>query len=181
MLNVEDLWNIQAEGSDPERMRKLYELVPGWNTLRKDWLYWVLTVTNPALIEELEAPFGPAEHFVMRHGEKLIRRVSLVDRVLHLLHGDVLNDEQCRNILAEGSNLERMRKLYELVPGWDTLRKNRLYRMLAITNPALIEELEGEHFVERHRVLLIWRASRVDEVLAQLGRDVLDDEQSRRI
>uniref|UniRef100_A0A8C8RI16 CARD domain-containing protein n=1 Tax=Pelusios castaneus TaxID=367368 RepID=A0A8C8RI16_9SAUR len=86
----------------------------------------------------------PGDHFVECHRERLIQRVSPVDAVLSLLRGNVLNYSQYQSILAEGSDLEKMRKLYELVPRWDTLRKDRFYQALAVTNPALIEELEGK-------------------------------------
>lgn len=79
-----------------------------------------------------------------RHREQLIQRVSSVDKVLGLLRGDVLNYKQYQSISSERSDLERMRKLFELVPSWDTLHKVRLYQALTITNRALIEELEGK-------------------------------------
>ncbi|KAM7163274.1 uncharacterized protein RBU57_008929 isoform 3-T6 [Macrochelys suwanniensis] len=181
MLNDDQYWTILAERSDRERMRKLYELLPSWDARDKDQLYRVLTVTNPALVKELEVPLCPEEHFVKRHQEQLIQRVSSVARVLSLLRRDVLNYKQYQSISSERSDLERMRKLYELVPSWDTLHKDRLYHALTITNRALIEELEGEHFVKQHRKQLIQQVSRVDEILALLHRDVLDDEQYRSI
>ncbi|KAG6923218.1 NLR family pyrin domain containing 1 [Chelydra serpentina] len=54
MLNDDRYWTILAERSDRERMRKLYELLPSWDARDKDQLYRVLTVTNPALVKELE-------------------------------------------------------------------------------------------------------------------------------
>ncbi|XP_073202709.1 uncharacterized protein [Lepidochelys kempii] len=167
--------------TEPGKMRKLYELVPNWDTERKDRLYQALKETNRALIDKLEVPLSPEEHFVKRHREQLIQRVSSVDKVLGLLRGDVLNYKQYQSISSERSDLERMRKLFELVPSWDTLHKDRLYQALTRTNRALIEELEGEHFVKQHRKQLIQQVSRVDEVLALLHGDVLDDEQYRSI
>ncbi|XP_043373221.1 uncharacterized protein LOC119856516 [Dermochelys coriacea] len=167
--------------TEPGKMRKLYELVPNWDTERKDRLYQALKETNQALIKELEVPLCPEEHFVIRHQEQLIQRISSVDKVLGLLQGDVLNYKQYQSISSERSDLERMRKLFKLVPRWDTLHKDWLYQALTITNRALIKELEGEHFVKQHRKQLIQQVSRVDEVLALLYGDVLDDEQYQSI
>ncbi|CAM2115048.1 unnamed protein product [Caretta caretta] len=125
--------------TEPGKMRKLYELVPNWDTERKDRLYQALKETNRALINKLEVPLSPEEHFVKRHREQLIQRVSSVDKVLGLLRGDVLNYKQYQSISSERSDLERMWKLFELVPSWDTLHKDRLYQALTRTNRALIE------------------------------------------
>ncbi|XP_075784991.1 uncharacterized protein LOC102458195 isoform X3 [Pelodiscus sinensis] len=180
-LDDHQYWSIMATSSDPGRMQRLYELVPSWDAREKDKLYGVLAITNPALIKELEVPLCPEEHFVKRHQEQLIQRASSVRTVLDLLCGDVLSNKQYLSIWAERSDPQRMRKLYELVPNWDTLHKDRLYRALAATNPGLVIELEGEHFVTRHRQQLTRQVSRVDEVLARLRGDVLEDEQYRSV
>ncbi|XP_067414676.1 uncharacterized protein [Emydura macquarii macquarii] len=168
-------------------MRKLYELVPSWETGHKNRLYQVLKVTDRALIEELEGAGGSeqkpsasasagttGEHFVERHQEQLIQRVSSVDQVLDLLRRDVLTPEKYRSIRIYP---ETMRKLYDLVQPWDRKLKDRLYQALKETNRALVEELEGEHFVDQHREQLIQRVSSVDI----LCRRVLGKEQSRSV
>uniref|UniRef100_A0A452I202 PYD and CARD domain containing n=1 Tax=Gopherus agassizii TaxID=38772 RepID=A0A452I202_9SAUR len=55
-----------------------------------------------------------------------------------------LNDEQYQTIRAEKTSQEKMRKLYELVPSWGELQKERLYQALKETNRDLVEELEGK-------------------------------------
>ncbi|EMP24957.1 NACHT, LRR and PYD domains-containing protein 1 [Chelonia mydas] len=164
---------ITVERTDPEKMRKLYELIPNWDSWFKGMFYWALKLTNRALVEELEGG-----HFVEWHQEQLIKRASLVDEVLALLYGDVLDNEQYMEICTEPG---KMRKLYELVPNWDTERKDRLYQALKETNRALIDKLEEEHFVKRHREQLIQRVSSVDKVLGLLRGDVLNYKQYQSI
>uniref|UniRef100_A0A8C0GWQ8 Pyrin domain-containing protein n=1 Tax=Chelonoidis abingdonii TaxID=106734 RepID=A0A8C0GWQ8_CHEAB len=98
-------------------------------------------------IQELHTP--PWGHFVDRHQEKLIQRVSEVDRVLKLLRGHTLTPEQYQSISTGRSNVEKMQKLYELVPSWQRDQKDWLYRYLLYlalteTNRDLVEELEGK-------------------------------------
>nr|XP_032639752.1 apoptosis-associated speck-like protein containing a CARD [Chelonoidis abingdonii] len=116
-------------------MRKLYELVPSWDKWQKNRLYQALMETNRDLVKQLEE-----EHFVDRHREKLIQRVSEVDRVLKLLWGHMLTPEQYQSISTGRSNVEKMQKLYELVPSWRRDQKDWLYRVLWITNRALADE-----------------------------------------
>ncbi|XP_050812685.1 uncharacterized protein LOC127052758 isoform X2 [Gopherus flavomarginatus] len=84
------------------------------------------------------------EHFVDRHRAELIQRVSMVDGVLDMLCGTVLDNEQYQSIRAERSNPEKMRKLYELMPSWNRVCKDRLYQVLKAKHKFLIEELEGK-------------------------------------
>ncbi|XP_030418217.1 uncharacterized protein LOC115651401 isoform X3 [Gopherus evgoodei] len=84
------------------------------------------------------------EHFVDRHRAELIQRVSMVDGVLDMLCGTVLDNEQYQSIRAERSNPEKMRKLYELMPSWNRVCKDRLYQVLKSKHKFLIEELEGK-------------------------------------
>ncbi|XP_053883523.1 NACHT, LRR and PYD domains-containing protein 1-like isoform X2 [Malaclemys terrapin pileata] len=175
-LNDEQYQTIRAEKTSQEKMQKLYELVPGWNKWQKDRLYQALKETNRDLVEELEGG-----HFVDLYREQLIQRVSEVDGVLKLLRGHTLTREQYKSISTRRSNVEKMQKLYELVPSWGREQKDRLYRVLYITNGALLLESAEEHFVERHREQLIQRASSVDTILDMLHRDKLRyDEQLRK-
>nr|XP_042701701.1 uncharacterized protein LOC101950806 isoform X2 [Chrysemys picta bellii] len=180
-LNDEQYQTIRAEKTSQEKMRKLYELVPGWNKWQKDRLYQALKRTNRDLVEELKGG-----HFVDWHREQLIQRVSEVDGVLKLLRGHTLTPEQYQSISTGRSNVEKMQKLYELVPSWGREHKDWLYRVLWITNRALVDEFAGvgtrvqkpstspspgakqEHFVERHREQLIQHASSVDTILGVL-------------
>ncbi|XP_039389909.1 NACHT, LRR and PYD domains-containing protein 1b allele 2-like isoform X3 [Mauremys reevesii] len=83
------------------------------------------------------------EHFVNQHQEQLIRRVIAVDGILDSLCGPVLDLEQIQSIRAERSSVDKMRKLYELVPQWDNDCKDRLYQALREKHRPLVEELEG--------------------------------------
>ncbi|XP_043373197.1 NACHT, LRR and PYD domains-containing protein 1b allele 2-like isoform X3 [Dermochelys coriacea] len=83
------------------------------------------------------------EHFVSQHQEQLIQRVMAVDSILDSLYGPVLDLEQIQSIRAERSSMEKMRKLYELVPKWDNDCKDRLYQAVKEKHRHLVEELEG--------------------------------------
>uniref|UniRef100_A0A8C4WCC8 Uncharacterized protein n=1 Tax=Gopherus evgoodei TaxID=1825980 RepID=A0A8C4WCC8_9SAUR len=96
-------------------------------------------------VREMQArTVGSLEHFVDRHRAELIQRVSMVDGVLDMLCGTVLDNEQYQSIRAERSNPEKMRKLYELMPSWNRVCKDRLYQVLKSKHKFLIEELEGK-------------------------------------
>uniref|UniRef100_A0A8C4WDH2 Apoptosis-associated speck-like protein containing a CARD n=1 Tax=Gopherus evgoodei TaxID=1825980 RepID=A0A8C4WDH2_9SAUR len=84
-----------------------------------------------------------AQHFVSQHREQLIQQVMAVDGILDSLCGSVLDLEQIQSIRAERSSMEKMRKLYELVPKWDNDCKDRLYQALKEKHRPLVEELEG--------------------------------------
>uniref|UniRef100_A0A674J072 Apoptosis-associated speck-like protein containing a CARD n=1 Tax=Terrapene triunguis TaxID=2587831 RepID=A0A674J072_9SAUR len=86
---------------------------------------------------------GGDEHFVNQHRAQLIQRVMAVDGILDSLYGPVLDLEQIQSIRAERSSVEKMRKLYELVPKWDNDCKDRLYQALKEKHRPLVEELEG--------------------------------------
>uniref|UniRef100_A0A8C0GSW7 Uncharacterized protein n=1 Tax=Chelonoidis abingdonii TaxID=106734 RepID=A0A8C0GSW7_CHEAB len=73
------------------------------------------------------------EHFVDRHRAELIQRVCVVDGVLDMLCGTVLDNEQYQSI-----------RLYELMPSWNRVCKDRLYQVLKAKHKFLIEELEGK-------------------------------------
>uniref|UniRef100_A0A8C4WG99 Apoptosis-associated speck-like protein containing a CARD n=1 Tax=Gopherus evgoodei TaxID=1825980 RepID=A0A8C4WG99_9SAUR len=83
------------------------------------------------------------QHFVSQHREQLIQQVMAVDGILDSLCGSVLDLEQIQSIRAERSSMEKMRKLYELVPKWDNDCKDRLYQALKEKHRPLVEELEG--------------------------------------
>uniref|UniRef100_A0A8C3HHD1 Pyrin domain-containing protein n=1 Tax=Chrysemys picta bellii TaxID=8478 RepID=A0A8C3HHD1_CHRPI len=59
------------------------------------------------------------EHFVNRHRADLIQRVCMVDSIIDMLYGTVLNEEQYQSIRAEKTNPDKMRKLYEFMPSWN--------------------------------------------------------------
>nr|XP_056720194.1 apoptosis-associated speck-like protein containing a CARD [Euleptes europaea] len=82
-------------------------------------------------------------HFIEQHQEQLIQRTALVEGVLDLLYGIVLDDEQHERISSLETNPEKMRELYKLVPSWDPSCKDQLYEALRKTNRFLIADLEG--------------------------------------
>ncbi|CAM4568283.1 unnamed protein product [Lepidochelys olivacea] len=166
---------IRAEKTSQEKMQKLYELVPSWRKWQKDKLYQALKETNRDLVEQLEGG-----HFIDWHREQLIQRVPEVDTVLKLLRGHALTPEQYQSISTGRSNVEKMQKLYELVPSWGREHKDQLHLVLWITNRALVAELEGERFVDRHREQLIQRASSVDAVLDVLQGVKLQHEMQKQ-
>uniref|UniRef100_A0A674IUE7 Pyrin domain-containing protein n=1 Tax=Terrapene triunguis TaxID=2587831 RepID=A0A674IUE7_9SAUR len=95
------------------------------------------------LTEAISAGNLQNEHFVNQHRAQLIQRVMAVDGILDSLYGPVLDLEQIQSIRAERSSVEKMRKLYELVPKWDNDCKDRLYQALKEKHRPLVEELEG--------------------------------------
>ncbi|XP_074854364.1 uncharacterized protein LOC142014946 [Carettochelys insculpta] len=92
---------------------------------------------------------GPAAdrketHFVDRHREQLIQRVTLVEGILDKLLGDVLDYEQYQIIMAERTNPMKMRRLYEFMVSWNWYCKEQLYKALKDKCKFLVAELEGE-------------------------------------
>ncbi|KAM5214947.1 NACHT, LRR and PYD domains-containing protein 1-like isoform 2-T2 [Hipposideros larvatus] len=96
------------------------------------------TVVWEALVKS-DAPTLP--HFVDRHREQLVARVTSVDSVLDKLHGRVLSEEQYERVRAEPTNPNQMRKLFSFSKSWDWACKDQLYRALKETHPHLIVEL----------------------------------------
>ncbi|KAH1172326.1 uncharacterized protein LOC123368332 [Mauremys mutica] len=84
-------------------------------------------------------------HFVDRHREQLIQRVTLVEGVLDKLLGDdVLDNEQYMTITAERTNPMKMRKLYEFMVSWNKYCKDQLYEALKDKCKFLVADLEEE-------------------------------------
>uniref|UniRef100_A0A8C3T486 Apoptosis-associated speck-like protein containing a CARD n=1 Tax=Chelydra serpentina TaxID=8475 RepID=A0A8C3T486_CHESE len=54
VLDNEQYQSIRAERTDPEKMRKLFDLLPSWNRDCKDQLYQVLEAKQKFLIQELK-------------------------------------------------------------------------------------------------------------------------------
>ncbi|XP_053425129.1 NACHT, LRR and PYD domains-containing protein 1 [Nycticebus coucang] len=89
-------------------------------------------------------------HFMDRHREQLVARVTSVDSVLDKLHGQVLSEEQYEQVRAEATRPDQMRKLFSFSKSWDKACKDRLYQVLKETHPHLIMDLfEGQMLLQR--------------------------------
>lgn len=80
-------------------------------------------------------------HFVDRHREQLVARVTSVDPVLDMLHGQVLSEEQYERVRAEATTPSQMRKLFSFSRSWDRACKDQVYQALKEAHPHLIMEL----------------------------------------
>ncbi|XP_061444306.1 uncharacterized protein LOC133365896 isoform X2 [Rhineura floridana] len=87
-------------------------------------------------------PFSPELHFIDQHREELIRRTTDVEGVLDLLLGTTINEEQYQKISSKGTNPEKMRELYRLVPSWNNTGKDWLYKALKAKHKFLVADLE---------------------------------------
>ncbi|OBS63457.1 hypothetical protein A6R68_08011 [Neotoma lepida] len=81
-------------------------------------------------------------HFIDRHRQALIARVTDVDGVLDALFGSVLTDDQYQAVRAETTNPNKMRKLFSFTPAWDLTCKDLLLKALRETLPYLVQDLE---------------------------------------
>ncbi|XP_077774065.1 caspase recruitment domain-containing protein 8-like isoform X2 [Podarcis muralis] len=110
---------------------------------KKDELIWEAFVR-----QEASPPYpmsvSSKQHFIEQHREELIQRTSNVEAVLDMLLGTILNNEQYEIISSKGTNQEKMRALYMLVPSWNRYCKDLLYKVLKNRNPYLFDELEGK-------------------------------------
>ncbi|XP_036268935.1 apoptosis-associated speck-like protein containing a CARD isoform X3 [Pipistrellus kuhlii] len=84
-----------------------------------------------------------APHFMDRHREALVRRVTDVSGVLDALHGRVLSEEQYQAVRAEATNQDKMRKLFSFAPAWNLTCKDLFLQALRDTQPYLVDDLEG--------------------------------------
>ncbi|KAL8176563.1 UNVERIFIED_CONTAM: hypothetical protein K2H54_036349 [Gekko kuhli] len=192
VLNDDDYRRIRTEQTDAGMMAKLLELMPGWGKAQKDELYRELIATNGPLIRALkeeeeesrlqvyEAHASPfinyelREYLVEGHQEELIRCAVGVDVVVEFLESHaVITFHQMQDI--RGTSQQQMQKLYELMPNWTVSQKLQMHDILSKTNRRLITQLQGGHFVDRHREELIERVTEVP--LNQLRGSALDEEQ----
>ncbi|XP_061447578.1 uncharacterized protein LOC133367498 [Rhineura floridana] len=108
-----------------------------------------------------EAHVGRDLHFIDQHREQLIQRTTNVEGVLDVLHGTILDEEQHQKISSRGTNPEKMRELYRLVPSWNRACKEWLYEALKTKHPHLIDDLErrSEDRLQLSSILLRLSAS----------------------
>ncbi|XP_070267763.1 apoptosis-associated speck-like protein containing a CARD [Myotis yumanensis] len=89
-----------------------------------------------------QVPAISAPHFVDRHREALIQRVTDVNGVLDALYGSILREEQYQAVRAEATNADKMRKLFSFAPAWNLACKDRFLQALRVTQPYLVDDLE---------------------------------------
>uniref|UniRef100_A0A8C0H4V6 Uncharacterized protein n=1 Tax=Chelonoidis abingdonii TaxID=106734 RepID=A0A8C0H4V6_CHEAB len=114
-----------------------YGMETAGEVLRLQWMVagplFNIWVEPAGAVAAVHLPHFLWEHFVDRHRAELIQRVCVVDGVLDMLCGTVLDNEQYQSI-----------RLYELMPSWNRVCKDRLYQVLKAKHKFLIEELEGK-------------------------------------
>ncbi|XP_023603578.1 NACHT, LRR and PYD domains-containing protein 1-like [Myotis lucifugus] len=124
-----------------------------WNLAQQTWEQMGLSQLCAAPLKESamqSGDFGSAAtltdaptllHFVDKHREDLVARVTSVDAVLDKLHGQVLSEEQYERVRAEPTNPDKMRMLFSFSNSWDRACKDQLYRALKEIHPHLIVDL----------------------------------------
>ncbi|XP_010845735.1 PREDICTED: NACHT, LRR and PYD domains-containing protein 1 isoform X2 [Bison bison bison] len=114
-----------------------------WEALVKPGdLRRTVTPVSPGLRASPDSPAAlRLRHFVDRHREQLVARVTSVDPILDKLHGQVLSEEQYEGVRAETTAPGQMRRLFGFSRSWDWACKDRLYQALKETHPHLIMEL----------------------------------------
>ncbi|XP_058035711.1 apoptosis-associated speck-like protein containing a CARD [Ahaetulla prasina] len=98
-------------------------------------------ISTPSRQPEVQAP---RMHFIERHRSALIQRTTTVEEILDQLYGVILNDEEYENIRIKKTSQEKMRELFNLLPGWDQHCKDFLYKVLKEKRRPLIEDLERQ-------------------------------------
>ncbi|XP_031467930.1 NACHT, LRR and PYD domains-containing protein 1b allele 2-like isoform X1 [Phasianus colchicus] len=102
-----------------------------------------------ALANDLLDKLNEGARFVEWSSDLLIQKVYNVDGTMkELLQEGVLSSEQHDSIMAENTNLNRMQKLYELVPAWDVTAKYCLYDVLMRNNPSIFLQYVADTRVE---------------------------------
>ncbi|XP_019344090.2 apoptosis-associated speck-like protein containing a CARD [Alligator mississippiensis] len=107
-------------------------------------ILWEAMVREEDIQRARSSPEEQADpHFIDRHREQLIQRVTVVDALLDKLYGPVLDEEQYQRIRAGATNQDKMRRLYDLMPSWDRACKDCLYRALKVQHKHLVAELSA--------------------------------------
>ncbi|MEJ1273777.1 PYD and CARD domain containing [Cricetulus griseus] len=81
-------------------------------------------------------------HFIDRHRQALIARVTDIEGLLDALYGCVLTDDQYQAVRAETTNPNKMRKLFGFSPAWDLTCKDLFLKALKEKLPYLVADLE---------------------------------------
>ncbi|XP_059237108.1 NACHT, LRR and PYD domains-containing protein 1 isoform X1 [Mustela nigripes] len=114
-----------------------------WEALVKPGdLQLTSSLVPPAPAASPAPPGAPASlHFLDRHREQLVARVTTVDPVLDKLLGQVLSEEQYERVRAKATAANQMRELFRFSRSWDPACKDQVYQALKETHPYLIMEL----------------------------------------
>ncbi|XP_045840664.1 NACHT, LRR and PYD domains-containing protein 1-like isoform X2 [Meles meles] len=100
------------------------------------------SLVPPAPAASPAPPGAPASlHFLDRHREQLVARVTTVDPVLDKLLGQVLSEEQYERVRTKATAANQMRELFRFSRSWDPACKDQVYQALKETHPYLIMEL----------------------------------------
>uniref|UniRef100_A0A8C7BL86 NLR family pyrin domain containing 1 n=1 Tax=Neovison vison TaxID=452646 RepID=A0A8C7BL86_NEOVI len=100
------------------------------------------SLVPPAPAASPAPPGAPASlHFLDRHREQLVARVTTVDPMLDKLLGQVLSEEQYEQVRAKATAANQMRELFRFSRSWDPACKDQVYQTLKETHPYLIMEL----------------------------------------
>ncbi|KAM5151694.1 uncharacterized protein ACMZJ9_009935 [Mantella aurantiaca] len=193
LLTQKQYHEIRRNPTSQMKMKELYTYVSFWSDRDKAILYGLLKIYNNQLIKSLRdqdkdpRPILPPqrEHFVDRHRQDLIQRISRVEPILDsLLAVDLLTLEEYDTICAKETSQGKMRMLYTYITHWSNTDKDTLYRIMKKRNIpviTLLEEEDGitlqkpkmEHFVDRHRDDLIHWVYTLQPVLENLLKEHL--------
>uniref|UniRef100_A0A667WN89 CARD domain-containing protein n=1 Tax=Myripristis murdjan TaxID=586833 RepID=A0A667WN89_9TELE len=91
-------------------------------------------------------PFSSDRHFVDKHRTALIQSVSMVEPILgELLNRSIINQEGYNKVMAQGTNQEKMKELYEgPLNACGPIGKDMFYELLKQLEPYLILELKNK-------------------------------------
>ncbi|XP_068099984.1 uncharacterized protein [Hyperolius riggenbachi] len=182
LLTHEQYDAVCSKSSSQEKMMKLLHYARGWSNPDKDILYELLKDHNEELIQYLahRDKLSNLNHFVDRHRESLIQQGDCVNAVLHgLLRKKLLTQEQYDAMRSLSTSQKKMQQLYSYIGGWKNSYKDMFYDILKKHNARLIQDLESwdvgvpptpslEHFLDRHRALLICRMSEIQPIMDEL-------------
>ncbi|XP_072006110.1 uncharacterized protein [Engystomops pustulosus] len=89
------------------------------------------------------------EHFLDKHRDALIQRVSDMGQILdHLLKHKLLTQEQYDNIRSIRPRQEAMRQLYGYMTIWGHCDKEKFYQALKMYNEPLVRDLEDKDTIK---------------------------------
>lgn len=178
-LTKEQYEDLKTKATPRDTMRSLFEIACVWNSPDKDFFYLTLRKYNHSVFRILERCLVSTDHFVDVFRSFLIRKIGVVDPVLHdLLEQKLLTQEQCNDLEKISSSKEKMQKLYGVITSWSNHQKDALYLALRRHNYPAIRHIERQlgrdHIIDTHRSDLIRVVTSVDPVVDDLITQVPD-------